>query len=163
MFFCFFFCFFFFVLFCFSEGAPLVTVCGDTTKGFIGVREPVFFIEYHKYGDEASNGFKIQYKFVVDTFTPAPPHETTPSPVGGDNGMHIIPASILLKSISDRYRLDSILIGPITVRYRFNPINEGKVSKHSGMSLNALITERSSGASQCLRVLNFVLPQYFVI
>ena len=83
----------------FAEGAPLVTICGDTTKGFIGVREPVFFIEYHKYGDEASNGFKIQYKFVLDTFTPAPPPVTTPSPVGGDNGMHVIQANILLKPI----------------------------------------------------------------
>ena len=29
------------------------------------------------------------------------------------------PASILLKSISDRYWPDSIPVGPITVRYRF--------------------------------------------
>ena len=31
----------------------------------------------------------------------------------------VIPASILHKSISDRYRSDRVPVGPITVRYRF--------------------------------------------
>ena len=38
-----------------------------------------------------------------------------------NNKLDAIPASPLLKSTLDRYRLDRIRVGQITVRYRFKP------------------------------------------
>ena len=76
---------------CFSEGKPLVTLCSDASLGFIGFREQVFFISYETSDISGSSGFKMQYRFVEDNFTPPPPPVTTPSPVGGNNGITVKP------------------------------------------------------------------------
>ena len=57
-------------------------------------------------GTDTLSGEKIPLKLFVSLLTIGQPEKD--------------PASILLKSISDRYRLDKIPVEPITVQYRFS-------------------------------------------